>query len=77
MNLQDPNLGYKLTLRPDHKQWAVGRTNDGRIYIQDDNFEYDARLYINGDFLDVELAERYAQAIADILNNVVSKGLDK
>ena len=77
MNLQDPNLGYKLTQWPDHKQWTVGKTNDGRVYIQDDNFEYDARLYINGDFLDVELKERYAQAIADILNNVVSKGLDQ
>jgi hypothetical protein len=68
MNLQDPNLSHKLEHWPAHKQWVVGRTKDFRVFIQDDNFEYDARLYINGDFLDIELKERYAQAIADILN---------
>ena len=68
MNLIDPNLTYKLERYPDHKQWTVGRTEDGRVYIQDDNFEYDARLYIDGDFLDIELQERYAKAIAEVLN---------
>jgi hypothetical protein len=50
MNLQDPNFEEKRKRFPNHKQWTTGITSDGRVYIQDDNFEYDARLYINGDF---------------------------
>ena len=68
MNLQDPNLANKLTRNPDHKQWETGISNDGRVYIQDDNFEYDARLYINGDFYDQELQLKYANVIAEVLN---------
>ena len=69
MNLTDPNLEVKLATIPNHKQWTTGRTKDFRVFIQDDNFEYDARLYIDGDFLDIELKERYANAIAEVLNN--------
>ena len=69
MNLQDPNFEEKRKRFPNHKQWTTGITSDGRVYIQDDNFEYDARLYINGDFYDQELQLNYANAIADILNN--------
>lgn len=69
MNLQDPNLPSKLARNPNHKQWTTGITNDGRVYIQDDNFEYDARLYINGDFYDQELQLNYANAIAGVLNS--------
>lgn len=67
-NLQDPNFAHKKERFPNHKQWTTGITNDGRVYIQDDNFEYDARLYINGDFYDQELQMRYAEAIAEVLN---------
>lgn len=66
--IKDPNLESKRERFPEHKQWTTGITTDGRVYIQDDNFEYDARLYINGDFYDLELQEKYADAIADILN---------
>lgn len=69
MNLQDPNFHEKKERFPNHKQWTTGITNDGRVYIQDDNFEYDARLYINGDFYDQELQMKYANAIAEVLNN--------
>ena len=70
MNLIDPNLQEKKERFPNHKQWTTGiSVLDKRVYIQDDNFEYDARLYIDGDFLDIELKERYAQAIADVLND--------
>lgn len=69
MNLRDPNWLLKLERFPNHVQWMIGTTKDGRVFIQDDNFEYDARLYINGDFPDLESQERYAQAIADILND--------
>ena len=73
MNLTDPNYEAKLARFPNHKQWTTGITNDGRVYIQDDNFEYDARLYINGDFPDTESQQNYAQAIADVLNGTVSR----
>jgi hypothetical protein len=72
MNLQDPNYSYKVERFPKHKQWTTGVTKDGRVYIQDDNFEYDARLYIDGNFLDRELQERYARAIAEVLNNATN-----
>jgi hypothetical protein len=72
MNLQDPNYSYKVERFPNHKQWTTGVTKDGRVYIQDDNFEYDARLYIDGNFLDTELQERYARAIAEVLNNATN-----
>ena len=70
MNLTDPHLSEKLNRWPNHKQWTVGTTSDGRVFIQDDNFQYDARLYINGDFPDQLDELRYAQAIADILNGL-------
>ena len=71
MNLLDPNYHYKKERYPNHKQWTIGITDDYRVYIEDDNFEYDARLYIDGDFLDTELKERYAKAIADVLNAAI------
>lgn len=69
LSLKDPNFDAKKERFPDHKQWTTGVTKDGRVYIQDDNFEYDARLYINGDFPDIESQEKYAKAIAKVLNN--------
>lgn len=71
MNLTDPNFSHKKERYPEHKQWTTGITEDGRVYIQDDNFEYDARLYIDGDFYDIELKERYAKAVAEVLNEHV------
>lgn len=68
MNLTDPNLEDKRKRFPNHRQWTTGITNDGRVFIQDDNFEYDARLYINGDFYDMESEMNYANAIAEVLN---------
>lgn len=69
MNLIDPNHHSKKEKNPDHKQWTTGiSVLDNRVYIQDDNFEYDARLYINGDFPDIDTELEYANAIARILN---------
>ena len=68
MLLKDPNYEHNVKHNANHKQWIAGQDKDGTTYIEDQNFEYDARLYINGDFLDMELKLRYAQAIADILN---------
>ena len=68
LNLIDPNHDHKVSHIPNYKQWTTGITKDFRVFIQDDNFEYDARLYIDGDFLDTELKLRYADAIAEVLN---------
>lgn len=73
-NLIDPHLQEKKQQFPDHKQWTTGiNKRDNRVYIQDDNFEYDARLYINGDFPDIETQLEYANQIARILNESTSK----
>lgn len=49
-------------------KWTVGVTDDGRVYIQDDDFTYDARLYIDGDFSDLESQLAYAMKLAESLN---------
>ena len=68
MTLIDPYLKEKQSRWPNHKQWVAGTTSDGRVFIQDDNFQYDARLYIDGDFPDQGEKVEYAKAIAEILN---------
>lgn len=73
MNLIDPNLQEKKHRFPNHQQWTTGITKDNRAYVQDDNFQYDARLYINGDFPDIETQLEYANAVARILNENSSK----
>ena len=50
------------------KQYTVGVTEEGKVYIQDDDFMEDARLYINGDFFDLEQEINYANRIAKKLN---------
>ena len=72
MNLTDPHIKEKQSAWPNHKQWTVGTTLDHRVYIQDDNFQYDARLYINGDFPDEQTELDYANAITEILNERTS-----
>lgn len=68
MDLTDPYVKEKLSRWPNHKQWVAGITNDDRVFIQDDNFQYDARLYIDGDFPSLQRRLDYANAIAEILN---------
>lgn len=70
MDLKDPNFDVKKERNPTHKQWVVGVSEGGRVFIQDDNFEYDARLYIDGDFYDQELEVKYANKIAEVLNAI-------
>lgn len=63
----------KKAIFKDYKQWTTGRTNDGRVYIQDDDFAHDARLYVNGDFYDMEQELFYADKVADMLNAAQEK----
>jgi len=48
--------------------WTVGVTTDERVYLQDDDFTYDARLYVNGDFANKEQEIKYASMLARKLN---------
>ena len=48
--------------------WTVGVTTDNRVYLQDDDFTYDARLYVNGDFENKEQEIKYASVLARKLN---------
>jgi hypothetical protein len=41
--------------------------HDGKIFVDDDDFGYDALLMIQGDFVDDE-KRAFAQAVADVLN---------
>jgi hypothetical protein len=71
MSIRDPNHLQKIARFPNYKQWTTGVTKDGRVYIQDDNFEHDARLYINGDFYDKESEIAYAERVASCLNDAI------
>ena len=48
--------------------WTVGVTTDERVYLQDDDFTHDARLYVNGDFENKEQEIKYASMLARKLN---------
>lgn len=62
----------KKAIFKDYKRWTVGVTDDKRVYIQDDDFSYDARLYINGNFSDLDEQIMYANSVADSLNEIDS-----
>lgn len=51
-------------------RWVIGTTNgqQPRVYIQDDEFKYDARLYVDGDFYNHQQAIEYAKSVACKLN---------
>lgn len=51
--------------------WEVGEAAGGRLFVQSNDFKYDVRLYISGDFprnVDVQ----YADALARFLNEECS-----
>lgn len=53
----------------DRGPWQVGRNkSDGRIFIQSEDFEYDVRLYIDGNFGCDDLKTEYAENICQKLN---------
>ena len=56
----------------DYMRWTVDVTDDKRVYIQDDDFSYDARLYINGNFSNLDEQILYANSVADSLNEIDS-----
>jgi len=48
--------------------WTVGVSADERVYLQDDDFTHDIRLYVNGDFENKEQEIKYASMLARKLN---------
>jgi hypothetical protein len=50
------------------KRFSIHEGDGERIYIDDDDFHWDALLRVSGDFESCEEKKRYAQAICDVLN---------
>lgn len=50
-------------------KWRHGQDN-GRVYVESDDFTHDVRLYVNGDFASNEQKLAYAAEIASRLNSV-------
>lgn len=61
----------------DFGPWLVGEVEkNGKVYLESDDFVHDVRLYVDGDFADVEEKLRYAHGVARQLNqSVISMGL--
>lgn len=57
-----------LSAEPDQGPWAAGKTDDGRVYVESDDFTHDVRLYVDGDFAGKEERMSYAKQIATRLN---------
>lgn len=47
----------------DKGPWEAGVADDGRVFLQSDDFTHDVRLYIDGDFRDQAERWKYAQSI--------------
>ena len=48
--------------------WTVAVAADGRVYLEDNDFTHDIRLYVNGDFTTAEQHWEYASVLARKLN---------
>jgi hypothetical protein len=48
--------------------WTVAVAEDGKVYLEDNDFSHDVRLYVNGDFATPEQHWEYASMLAKKLN---------
>lgn len=49
--------------------WSVGNNEqDGRVFVQSDDFKHDVRLYVDGDFSSGDERKGYAEQLASALN---------
>jgi hypothetical protein len=48
--------------------WTVAVGTDGKVYLEDNDFTHDVRLYVNGDFATPEQHWEYAGVLARKLN---------
>jgi len=53
--------------RNETKEWEVG-SERGEVFIGSEDFTHDVRLYVNGDFEDIEQQIEYAKTLAEKLN---------
>lgn len=51
--------------------WSVAVTKDGKVFLETDDFTTDVRLYVNGDFYDLEQEIKYASNLARKLNGTL------
>lgn len=49
-------------------RFTCGVTADEKVYIQDEDFTHDARLYLNGDFQDRAQELEYIKTVIEKLN---------
>ena len=56
---------------PDKGPWVAGKCDDGRVYLQSDDFTHDVRLYVDGDF--AGNISDYAEQLAAWMNSKASQ----
>jgi hypothetical protein len=53
--------------------WTVAVQADGKVYLEDNDFAHDVRLYVNGDFATPEQHWEYAGVLARKLNGTYTE----
>lgn len=53
--------------------WTVAVTQDGKVYLEDNDFAHDVRLYVNGDFESQDKHIEYAAVLARKLNGTYTE----
>jgi len=53
--------------------WTVAVTQDGKVYLEDNDFAHDVRLYVNGDFGTQTAHIQYAAVLARKLNGTYTE----
>jgi hypothetical protein len=51
--------------------WTVGVTKDDQVFLENDDFTHDVRLYVNGDFASKEQEIKYASDLARKINGTL------
>jgi hypothetical protein len=51
--------------------WTTGVTADGKVFLEDNNFTHDVRLYVNGDFVSLDDKINFAYKLARKLNGTL------
>lgn len=67
--LRAPSKAAPLAEQRDKGPWKAGCTDDKRVFIESADFDHDVRLYVDGDFANLDQKTRYAIDIADQLNS--------
>lgn len=65
---ETPITDAPLAERRDKGPWRAGVTDDKRVFVESADFTHDVRLYIDGDFANLDQKVRYATGIANQLS---------